>query len=216
MDTSSEYPDIDVTYYDRFSKVYDWVSSKHYYHKPRKFAIQEMHLKEGQKVLNIPCGTGQNLDYFQQYLKDTGSIIGIDLSEGMLSKAKKKIDHNQWNSIQLIKGDATKINKEWIATQFDANLEFDAILCDLGLSGFPRWEEIITNLISLLKPSGRFVIMDWYIHSPSLRGEFIKWIGKGEVDRPLWQYMEDKVNHFRLEDSFKRGDMFVASGSRKP
>ena len=57
--------------------------------------------------------------------------------------------------------------------------------------------------------------MDWYIAKFSLRGEFIKWIGKGEVDRPLYQYMENKVSNFELNNSFKRGGMFVASGTKK-
>ena len=43
-----------------------------------------------------------------------GKIIGIDLSQGMLEKAKEKIDKNEWENIQLFTADATKINIEWI------------------------------------------------------------------------------------------------------
>lgn len=28
-----------INYYDKFSKIYDWISSKSYYRKPRVFAI---------------------------------------------------------------------------------------------------------------------------------------------------------------------------------
>ena len=57
--------------------------------------------------------------------------------------------------------------------------------------------------------------MDWYINKPSFRGAFIKWIGKGEVNRPLYQYLENKVTDFKLDNSFKSGQMFVASGIKK-
>lgn len=57
--------------------------------------------------------------------------------------------------------------------------------------------------------------MDWYIPKPSLRGEVVKWIGKGEVNRPLWQYLETKVDEFTLDSSFNRGGVFVASGTKR-
>ena len=208
-----EHQKFDISYYNQFSKVYDWISPKVYYHQPRAFAIQEMNLKAGQSILNIPCGTGQNFEYFQEKMNNSGQIIGIDLSEGMLSKAKDKIQKNKWNNITLIQNDATQINVQWVNKAIKSGFRFDSIFCDLGLSGFSQWEAIIDNLIALLKPDGRIVIMDWYIAKPSLRGSFIKWIGKGEVNRPLWQYLEKKVTNFSLNDTFKNGDMFVASGN---
>jgi len=204
-----------IKYYDRFAKIYDLVSSKSYYRKPREYAIKELNLDTNQMVLNIPCGTGQNFEYYQKYLSDTGTIIGIDLSQGMLEKARDKIDKNEWKNIQLLTADATNINAEWINENIKKDLKFDPILCDLGLSGFPEWERIIDNLISFLKSDGKIVIMDWYIDKPSLRGHFIKSIGKGEVNRALYQYLEDKVTDFKVNQSFKSGQMFVASGTKK-
>lgn len=204
-----------MRYYDKFSKIYDWISSDSYYRKPRKFAIKELGLDLNQTTLNIPCGTGQNFKYYQKFLKNTGTIIGIDLSKGMLERAQMKIERNDWQNIKLFKEDATKINNEWIQEKFQTELKFDSIFCDLGLSGFPNWKKVIDNLIALLKPNGKIVIMDWYIDKPSLRGQFIKWIGKGEVNRPLYQYLEKRVDNFKCENSFKSGQMFVASGTKR-
>ena len=79
-----------ISYYDKFSKVYDWLSPKWYYHQARTYAIEQLDLKSSDTLLNLPCGTGQNFEYFQKYLNRTGLIIGVDLSEGMLEKAKQK------------------------------------------------------------------------------------------------------------------------------
>ena len=204
-----------VRYYNWFSRVYDLISSKSYYHKIREFAISELNLVENQTVLNIPCGTGQNFEYYQKYLNNSGELVAIDISEGMLSKANAYIEKNHWKNIKTFAADASEVNTDWVNTNLAKNLKFDSILCDLGLSGFPDWQSIIDNLISLLRPNGSLVVMDWYIKKPTLRGEFIKWIGKGEVNRPIYQYIEGKLSDFKLNNSFKSGDMFVASGIKK-
>jgi len=202
-------------YYDRFSKVYDLISSKAYYHKARNYAVLELELISGQTILNLPVGTGQNFEYFQKHLNNSGLILGVDLSEGMLREAKKKVIKNNWENIELHIGNANQIDQNWLNQLQIKDLKVDAVLCDLGLSGFPNWENVIDNMLSILKPNGRIVIMDWYIEQSSLRGSFIKWIGKGEVDRPIWQYLKERVDNFKLEHSFNRGGVFVASGNKR-
>lgn len=202
-----------AAYYDSFSRFYDMLSPKWYYHRARKSAIEQLALKEEMTVLNVPVGTGQNFEYFQKYLNQTGLILGADVSSGMLSTAKDKINLNQWRNIQLINCDVAKIRDRLLKDH--PELLFDAVLCDLGLSGFENWEEIIDMLLSLLKPGARISVMDWYLPNSLIRGPIIKWIGKGDVDRPIWQYMSTKVNNFVVDTSFNRGGVFVASGNRQ-
>lgn len=200
-----------IKYYDTFAKVYDMFSPKWYYHKAKKNAIEQLSLEQGNLVINLPCGTGQNFEYIEAYLKGTGMVVGIDLSEGMLEKAKGKVADNNWKNIKLFHADARHIDNEWLNDHVQDSENVDAILCDLGLSGFPNWKQIIDNLFDMLKPTGRLVIMDWYIPKPTLRGKFIRWIGKGEVDRPIYQYLEQKVYDFSVNASFNRGGVFVAT-----
>ena len=201
-----------IRYYDKLSVIYDYISNW-YYKKARNYAIKELQLKNGQTVLNVPCGTGVNFKYFNEYLNNTGLIIGIDLSSGMLDKAKQKIEKNGWKNIETELNDATKIDRNWLDYR-NEQITVDAVFCDLGLSGLPEWRNIIDNMISILKPNGRIVILDWYLEKPSLKGDFVKWIGKGEVDRPIYQYLETKVSNFKVDDSFNYGGVFVASGSK--
>ena len=207
-----------INYYDAFSRVYDIFSPKAYYHKARSYAIKELQLQQNQTVLNVPCGTGQNFEYFQQYLQHSGLILGIDLSPGMLEKAQAKIQKHHWKNIQLIQQDVRTLDQKWLE-DFPKNenkpITIDAILCDLGLSGFPDWQLVIDHLLSILKPEGRIVIMDWYMEKKTIRGAFVEWIGKGEVTRPIWQYLKPRIESFQLDHGFNRGGVFVASG-RKP
>ncbi|MFD2835451.1 methyltransferase domain-containing protein [Gramella sp. AN32] len=202
-----------IRYYNKLSVIYDYISNW-YYKKARNYAIKELELKNGQTVLNVPCGTGVNFKYFNEYLNNSGHIIGIDLSSGMLGKARQKIEKNGWKNIETELNNATKINQKWLEGYRNEKIAVDAIFCDLGLSGLPEWRNIIDNMISILKPKGRIVILDWYLEKPSFRGDFVKWIGKGEVDRPIWQYLQNKVSDFKVDYSFNYGGVFVASGSK--
>jgi len=201
-------------YYDRFSKVYDWLSPKVYYHQARQAAIESLDLQEGQTVLNVPIGTGQNLEYFQRYLNGTGKIIGVDISEGMLSKAFEKVREQKYPNVVLHNTDVSLLNKAWLKQYKLENPSqpVDAVICDLGLSGFEDWRGVVDNLLDVLKPEGKFVVMDWLIEEPSLRGEFIKWIGGGEVNRPIPAYLQERLGNFELDHSYNRGGVFVASG----
>jgi len=35
------------------------------------------------------------------------------------------------------------------------------------------------------------------------------------VNRPIWQYLENKVAEFKVDSSFNRGGVFVASGTKR-
>jgi len=58
--------------------------------------------------------------------------------------------------------------------------------------------------------------MDWYLPEPTLRAKLIKWVGKGEVDRPVYQYLKSKVAKFTVNTSFNRGGVFVAKALLTP
>lgn len=216
MNGTKEEQDKAIEYYDKISGIYDFISNW-YYKKARKYAIEKLEIKKGQTVLNIPCGTGVNFKYFQSILENTGLIIGIDLSGGMLNQAKQKTEKKGWTNINLELENATKIDQNWLTEYSKRNgpIEINAVLCDLGLSGLPEWQKIIDNMISILGPNGNIVILDWYLEKSGPLAKFVKWIGKGEVDRPLWQYLQTKVSDFEIEKFGLFNGVFVASGTKK-
>ena len=200
-----------AAYYDRFAPVYDFVSPARYYRRPREAAIAALRLAPGDEVLNVPCGTGQNLALLQGALGGAGHIVGVDVSPKMLARAAAKVSRNGWSNVELVCEDVTEIDGGWAAER-GIQGGFDAVLCDLGLSGFPDWRDTIDRLLSAVRPGGRFVVMDWHIPQRTWRGDLIKWIGKGDVDRDLPGYLRDVMGDVAVDTSFKGGDMFVAVG----
>lgn len=76
-----------ITYYNRLSVIYEFISNW-YYKKARKYAISEIKINRENTALNLPCGAGVNLKYFQKFLQNSGNIIKVELSNGMPAQAR--------------------------------------------------------------------------------------------------------------------------------
>ncbi len=71
---------------------------------PRGFrakAAAAMDLKAGQCALEIGCGTGRNLPYLRESLGERGRVYGVDLSEGMLERARALCRKREWRNVEL-------------------------------------------------------------------------------------------------------------------
>lgn len=103
-------------------------------------------------VLDIATGTG---DLAINIAKNTNAstIIGLDISEGMLEVGKQKIAKEQLsNKIEMILADSEKM-------PFDDN-SFDAITVAFGVRNFEHLEIGLTEILRVLKPKGTFVILE--------------------------------------------------------
>lgn len=202
-------------YYSSFSRWYDRLSPASYYLKPRKKAVKELYIKEGDTILVVACGTGQLFGPLQDLLKCNGLVIGLDLSPGMLSKAREKIRKNDWKNICLIEGNATELSERWLSERLDRpeGIQVDASICELGLSVMEDWAKVVDKMMDVTKPGGRIVVMDWYMEDLNFRGRIINYIGKADITRPTWKYLKNRSENFLLDRSFKKGDVFVASAT---
>lgn len=118
----------------------------------RKKAIDQLVAMKPQKMLDVATGTG-DLAIEASRLKPQ-EIIGIDISEGMLSFGKEKmkklgLDH----MIHLEVGDSERI-------QFDDNT-FDAVTVSFGVRNFENLEKGLSEILRVLKPGGKLVVLEF-------------------------------------------------------
>ena len=66
-------------------------------------AISHMNIRPDDRILDLGIGTGVSLDY---YPPDRGRIIGVDLSGGMLRKAREKVRERGLHNAVAFQADA--------------------------------------------------------------------------------------------------------------
>ncbi|RBR13344.1 hypothetical protein FVER53590_25966 [Fusarium verticillioides] len=52
-------------------------------------------IKPGDRVLDLACGTGLEAVIAARHIGDDGIVVGVDITEAMLSEARKKLDHDE-------------------------------------------------------------------------------------------------------------------------
>jgi hypothetical protein len=95
--------------YDRIARFYSTLEPLYLIFPPtRRKAVAALGLKAGDTVLEIGAGTGRNFPYLAEAVGPSGTIIGVDASEGMLAEARKLIERRGWSNVELLHQDATQ------------------------------------------------------------------------------------------------------------
>lgn len=164
--------------------------------KWRKKVLQLVAEKNPEIVLDIATGTGD----LALLLSATTAkkIIGLDISEGMLEVGRKKVaEKHLENKIEMILGDSEKI-------PFEDNY-FDAITVGFGVRNFENLELGFSEILRVLKPGGRFVILETSVPSkfPFKQGyqlytkTLLPLIGKlFSKDKVAYSYLSESASHF--------------------
>ncbi len=118
----------------------------------RKKAIKQLVSLQPKTILDVATGTADFAITSYKMLHPE-KITGIDISEGMLTIGRKKIErlHLQ-DKIQLLNGDSEAI--------FYDNDSFDAVTVAFGVRNFQDLEKGLTEIYRVLKPSGKLIILE--------------------------------------------------------
>ena len=111
----------------------------------RDRTVDAMHLRRGEIVLDVGCGTGLNFAPIADAIGPGGRLVGIDVSAGMLAHARRR-------AAGLL--DVTLI--EAAAEDADIPVQADvALLC--GTHDILRSARALANVVRHVRPGGRVV-----------------------------------------------------------
>ena len=108
--------------------------------------------EDGDRVLDVACGTGAVARYSALLVGPTGQVTGLDLNAGMLAVARAAPSPDG-AAIAWREGDAT-------ALPFP-NASFDVAYCQQGLQFFPDRPAALQEMFRVLGPVGRLALGIW-------------------------------------------------------
>jgi ubiquinone/menaquinone biosynthesis C-methylase UbiE len=138
--------------YDKLSKVYDlWSMLTE--SRARARAIELAGIKDGQTILEAAVGTGHA---FQELVKRNprGRNIGIDLSDGMLAKAKKRMAQVPGAQYTLAKGTAFDLP----AADGTVDLLMNNYMFDL--IAYDDMDKVLAEFRRVLNKGGKLVLVN--------------------------------------------------------
>src|SRR5262245_57487323 len=98
-----------MAWYDVFSAFYDGALERMY--RPSRAALAAR-IPHGIRldVLDLACGTGANFPALVQRLAPGSRLLGVDLSQGMLERARARVERAGWRGVSLIACDAARVD----------------------------------------------------------------------------------------------------------
>lgn len=104
-------------------------------------------IREGQRVLDVAAGAGEQTIVIAQRVGPTGSVLATDISSNILDLARQAADGAGLKSVEtrVMDGENLELPDD----------SFDAVLSRVGLIYFPDQHKALTGMKRVLKPGGR-------------------------------------------------------------
>lgn len=117
----------------------------------RPKAVDRLRLKNGDSVLEVGCGTGRNLPFLVRAVGSNGRVYGVDISDGMLARARALCDKREWKNVTLVRADAA---------EYELPEPVDGAIFSLSYATMRDRRQVLRHAWKQLKPGGRLVMLD--------------------------------------------------------
>lgn len=109
-------------------------------------------IKEGDTVLDLGSGAGNDCFIARAEAGETGKVIGIDFSPQMIEKARKNTVKRNYTNIEFIEGDIENMPL--------TDNSVDVVISNCVLNLLPQKNKIFNEIYRVLKKGGHFCISD--------------------------------------------------------
>ena len=109
--------------------------------------------KPGENFIDIGCGAGATTLSLAQQVGNIGLVIGVDISDELISECRKRVIGAQLNNVSFLTGDAAKLALPKSMS--------DCLFSRFGVMFFKDAKQAFLHLRSSLKPGGRIAFSCW-------------------------------------------------------
>lgn len=121
-------------------------------------AINYAKPQKGETCVDLGSGRGNDVIRMAEEVGDSGFVYGIDISDGMIAKAKANIEKFDVNNATIIKSELEKLPL--------ANECADLIISNCTINHSSDKQSVWNEAFRILKQGGRFVVSDIYSIEP--------------------------------------------------
>ncbi len=116
-------------------------------------ALQRAAIQPGERVIDVGCGCGQTSFELAERVATNGFVLGIDISEPMLNRARERQRARGFTNIEFRTADAQ-------TCQFERE-RFDVLFSRFGVMFFEDPTAAFRNVRTALRPNGRISFVCW-------------------------------------------------------
>jgi S-adenosylmethionine-diacylgycerolhomoserine-N-methlytransferase len=178
----------------------------------RAAAVESLRLREGDRVLEVGCGTGRNFRHLQRAIGAEGRLVGFDYSEEMLAAGSRLCRRRGWHNVTLVQGDAAELDV--------GEGGFDGVLSVLAMSVIPGYRQALERCRELLRPGGVVSICDARLFpgrlsflNPLVRALYT-WGAAWDPARDLPAAIGEVFGNVEVED-LNLGSFFIATAVKE-
>ncbi len=131
--------------------------------KERQRALEAMSFQRGDAVLIPGVGMGNDLPFIANY---AGHVVGLDISDVMLSGASLRAKNLRLNNVELKVMDAELL-------EYPDNY-FDKAVLTLFLTVAFDPKKVFSEVVRVLKPGGEILIFDHFVKQGALPSPLLK------------------------------------------
>lgn len=161
MEDKQQHAELNEKKWDSRAETFErkWLNRFNFFQFLQKRVIALLNLREGQRFLDLGCGTGWAVRYAASIVQNKGEFYGIDISPKMLEKAKESC--GSCENIHFYGADVETLPFE--------NDYFDFIICTNSFHHYFTPSKVLAEVYRVLKPGGKLFILDATADGPIIK-----------------------------------------------
>jgi len=171
----------------------------------KAFTLHLIHLRPGQRALDLAGGTGDLALQLAKKVGPTGEVILADINQAMLSQGRTRLENQGiLRPLHYVQANAEQL-------PFPTNY-FHCVTIAFGLRNVTHKEKALGEMFRVLKPGGRLFILEF--SKPVLPGlsalydtysfKVLPWLGEKVVgDRESYQYLAESIRMHPPQEELK-------------
>lgn len=136
FDPQATYDDASADYESANRDFWQYLSTR---------TVDRLGLVQGDRVLDVPCGTGAALLALAERVGPLGTVVGLDYAKRMLEISRAKVQAAGYSNVELQIGDMTAI---------DPGQPYAAVQCTLGIFFVDDMPGLVRSFLGLVRPDG--------------------------------------------------------------